>query len=63
MAAAHALMTVVCEAGSHIVLPGDLYGGTYRLVDKVLAVGGSGMTWLTNRTSQRSRTRSAATRA
>jgi cystathionine gamma-synthase len=37
LAAAHALMTVVCEAGSHIVLPGDLYGGTYRLVDKVLA--------------------------
>ena len=31
-----ALMTVVCEAGSHVVLPGDLYGGTYRLVDKVL---------------------------
>ena len=36
LAAAHALITVVCEAGSHIVLPGDLYGGTYRLVDKVL---------------------------
>jgi cystathionine gamma-synthase len=37
LAAEHALITVVCEAGSHIVLPGDLYGGTYRLVDKVLA--------------------------
>ena len=37
LAAAHALITVVCEAGSHIVLPGDLYGGTYRLVDKVLS--------------------------
>src|SRR5207248_939857 len=37
MAAAHALLTVVCEAGSHVVLPADLYGGTYRLVDKVLA--------------------------
>src|SRR6185369_9263573 len=24
-------------AGDHIVLPNDLYGGTYRLVDKVLA--------------------------
>ena len=24
-------------AGSHVVLPADLYGGTYRLVDKVLA--------------------------
>ena len=28
LAAEHALITVVCEAGSHIVLPGDLYGGT-----------------------------------
>jgi cystathionine gamma-synthase len=36
LAAEHALVTVVCEAGSHIVLPADLYGGTYRLVDKVL---------------------------
>ena len=36
LAAEHALITVVCEAGSHMVLPGDLYGGTYRLVDKVL---------------------------
>jgi cystathionine gamma-synthase len=31
------LITVVCEAGSHVVLPADLYGGTYRLVDKVMA--------------------------
>lgn len=37
LAAEHALITVVCEAGSHIVLPGDLYGGTYRLVEKVLS--------------------------
>ncbi len=37
LAAAHALITIVCEAGGHIVLPGDLYGGTYRLVDKVLS--------------------------
>jgi cystathionine gamma-synthase len=37
LAAEHALITVVCESGSHMVLPGDLYGGTYRLVDKVLA--------------------------
>jgi cystathionine gamma-synthase len=37
LAAEHALITVVCAAGSHIVLPSDLYGGTYRLVDKVLA--------------------------
>jgi cystathionine gamma-synthase len=37
MAASHALITAVAEAGGHIVLPSDLYGGTYRLVDKVLA--------------------------
>jgi cystathionine gamma-synthase len=37
MAATHALITAVCAAGSHIVIPDDLYGGTYRLVDKVLS--------------------------
>ena len=37
MAAEHALITVTCEAGAHMVLPDDLYGGTYRLVDKVLS--------------------------
>jgi cystathionine gamma-synthase len=36
MAATHALMTAALDAGAHIVLPVDLYGGTYRLVDKVL---------------------------
>ena len=36
MAATHALITTVATAGSHVVLPDDLYGGTYRLVDKVL---------------------------
>src|SRR3954470_17373393 len=36
MAASHALITAVCSAGDHVVLPDDLYGGTYRLVDKVL---------------------------
>jgi len=36
LAAAHAVITVVCGAGAHVVLPADLYGGTYRLVDKVL---------------------------
>ena len=36
MAATHALLTAACEAGDHVVLPADLYGGTYRLVDKVL---------------------------
>ena len=36
MAAEHALITAVCHEGAHVVIPGDLYGGTYRLVDKVL---------------------------
>jgi cystathionine gamma-synthase len=36
MAATHALITATCRAGDHVVLPNDLYGGTYRLVDKVL---------------------------
>jgi cystathionine gamma-synthase len=37
MAATHALLTAALNAGDHLVLPLDLYGGTYRLVDKVLA--------------------------
>ena len=37
MAATHALITAVCSAGDHVILGADLYGGTYRLVDKVLA--------------------------
>jgi cystathionine gamma-synthase len=37
MAAEHALITAALDTGSHVVLPSDLYGGTYRLVDKVLA--------------------------
>ena len=37
MAATHALITAVCSAGDHVVIPADLYGGTYRLVDKVLS--------------------------
>jgi cystathionine gamma-synthase len=36
MAATHALLTAHLSAGDHVVLPRDLYGGTYRLVDKVL---------------------------
>jgi cystathionine gamma-synthase len=36
MAAEHALITAVTAAGDHVVIPDDLYGGTYRLVDKVL---------------------------
>ena len=37
MAATHAVITATCSAGDHIVLPNDLYGGTFRLVDKVLS--------------------------
>jgi len=37
MAATHALITAAARAGAHVILPDDLYGGTYRLVDKVLA--------------------------
>jgi cystathionine gamma-synthase len=37
MAAEHAVITAACSAGDHVVLPRDLYGGTYRLVDKVLS--------------------------
>jgi cystathionine gamma-synthase len=36
MAATHSLITAHCGAGDHVILPSDLYGGTYRLVDKVL---------------------------
>ena len=37
LAAEHALITVTCSGGAHMVIPDDLYGGTYRLIDKVLA--------------------------
>jgi cystathionine gamma-synthase len=37
MAATHAVITATCGAGDHMVLPNDLYGGTFRLVDKVLS--------------------------
>lgn len=36
LAAAHAVLVHVCGTGDHIVLPADLYGGTFRLVDKVM---------------------------
>ena len=36
LAAEHAVITAVCETGAHVILPTDLYGGTFRLVDKVL---------------------------
>jgi cystathionine gamma-synthase len=37
MAATHAVITALVQSGGHLILPVDLYGGTYRLVDKVLA--------------------------
>src|SRR5437879_9488904 len=37
LAAEDALLRAVCTPGDHIVLPDDAYGGTYRLVARVLA--------------------------
>jgi cystathionine gamma-synthase len=37
LAAAHAVFTMTCRDGAHVVLPADLYGGTYRLVSQVMA--------------------------
>ena len=37
MAATHAVISAICGEGDHLILPVDLYGGTYRLVDKVLS--------------------------
>ena len=37
MAAEDALLRVVCSPGDHVVIPGDAYGGTYRLFATVLA--------------------------
>jgi cystathionine gamma-synthase len=36
MAASDVLLRAACRPGDHIVLPDDAYGGTFRLVDKVL---------------------------
>lgn len=36
MAAIDAVFRVVCKPGDHIVIPHDVYGGTFRLIDKVL---------------------------
>jgi cystathionine gamma-synthase len=37
LAAEDALLRTVCEPGSHVVLGGDAYGGTFRLISRVLA--------------------------
>src|SRR3954464_10265770 len=37
LAAEDTLLRTVCVPGSHVVLAGDAYGGTFRLLSKVLA--------------------------
>ena len=37
MAAEDTLLRTVCRPGDHVVIPGDAYGGTYRLFARVLA--------------------------
>jgi cystathionine gamma-synthase len=37
LAAEDTLLRAVCRPGDHILLPGDAYGGTFRLVARVLA--------------------------
>ncbi|MDT4981057.1 MAG: cystathionine gamma-synthase, partial [Pseudonocardiales bacterium] len=36
LAAEDSLLRAVCRPGDHVILPGDAYGGTYRLVARVL---------------------------
>src|SRR5439155_15516249 len=35
LAAEDTLLRTVCQPGDHVVIPGDAYGGTYRLVAQV----------------------------
>ena len=42
MAATRALIPAVAAAGARAIIPADLYGGTYRLVDKGLSRRGLG---------------------
>ncbi len=44
LAAEDALLRAVCRPGDHVILPGDAYGGTYRLVARVLTRWGLGFT-------------------
>jgi cystathionine gamma-synthase len=37
LAAEDTLLRTVCEPGSHVVLAGDAYGGTFRLISRVLS--------------------------
>src|ERR1700727_2010867 len=34
--AGDAVLGKLCQPGDHVIIPSDVYGGTYRLVDKVL---------------------------
>ncbi len=36
MAASDTVLRALCRPGDHVVIPDDAYGGTFRLVDKVL---------------------------
>ena len=40
LAAEDALLRTVCAPGDHVVLPGDAYGGTFRLVSRVYSAWG-----------------------
>ncbi|MFL6054363.1 MAG: cystathionine gamma-synthase [Actinoallomurus sp.] len=37
MAAEDTLLRTICKPGDHVLIPDDAYGGTYRLISKVLA--------------------------
>src|SRR6201999_3262474 len=37
LAAEDTVLRTLCRPGDHVILPGDAYGGTYRLVAKVFA--------------------------
>ena len=37
LAAEDTLLRTICRPGDHVILPGDAYGGTFRLVARVLA--------------------------
>src|SRR6202012_379520 len=37
LAAEDTLLRALCRPGDHVILPGDAYGGTFRLVARVLA--------------------------
>src|SRR4051812_20834317 len=40
MAAEDTLLRTICKPGDHVLIPDDAYGGTFRLVSKVLALWG-----------------------